>query len=70
MFSIPNAHVKVFASLEVDGSQKMTLKAWLSNMRSWSEPDLAPHDHVYAAHPGAGGDLEHARPLKAEPVPA
>jgi hypothetical protein len=39
-------------------------------MRSWSEPDRAPRQHVHAAHRGAGGDLEHARPLKAEPVAA
>ena len=43
----------------------MTRKASLSNMRSWSEPRRPPQDHVHAAHPGAGGDLEHARPLLA-----
>jgi hypothetical protein len=52
IFSIHNAHVKVFASIEVAESwfaRKTIPKGWRSNMRFWSEPDRPPHHHVQAA---------------------
>src|SRR5260370_1444561 len=43
--------------LRTDGSRKTTPKAWYSNMRSWSEPDLAPDDSRHPADRGGGGPL-------------
>jgi hypothetical protein len=53
-------HLKVFATPTPPkhGSRKMTPKASLSSMRSWSESHRAPNDPCYAVDRGLGDPVE------------
>jgi hypothetical protein len=53
-------HLKVFATPRKHGSRKMTPKASLSSMRSWSESHRAPNDPCHAVDRGLGDPVEFA----------